>query len=294
MKRYTTKMVQWLSKNVPGKSFSNITILFNEKFETDFTTMAIKTACHNRGIKNGKKFPFSEAQREYIRENYAVMTYKDITYALNKKYRSSFTISQIKTYCAKIGISKNHSPVTREVIHFIRQIMPIQAVKAAELVNAKFGTSYTSKSIRQFTFQYRIKNGSFNSSETCGMKKPIYSEHIITSSANGKQYIHIKFQNKEGYKYNWKKKHIWVWEQAYGPVPDGHTIVFLDNNTLNCSIENLCLVSDQIYMNMYFHKLFSNNPEVTKAGIVVAMHRAVINEKIKAVREDRKRYNNGF
>jgi len=272
MKKYTSKMIRWLSKNVPGKCFREATVLFNEKFGTDCTALAIKTACHRSGIKNGKKFPFSEKQEKYIRENYSNMTYKDIAGALNKKYRTSFTRSQISMFCVRKGLSKNHSPITDDIICFIKKIMPIYAAKAAELVNAKFGTSYTKNFILQFMVRHGIKNGLFNSSEICARKRTVYSERIMITTNNGKPYIYIKFQNsgttKEGCKRDWKKKHLWVWEQAHGPIPDGHTIVFLDNDTLNCALENLCLVNDQVYMNMYFNKLFSNNPEITKTGIV--------------------------
>ena len=38
-------------------------------------------------------------------------------------------------------------------------------------------------------------------------------------------------------------KHRWVWEQAHGPIPKGYNIMFRDGNRLNCSLDNLELVS---------------------------------------------------
>lgn len=40
-------------------------------------------------------------------------------------------------------------------------------------------------------------------------------------------------------------KHRWVWEQANGPIPEGSNITFRDGNRLNCSLDNLELVSRQ-------------------------------------------------
>lgn len=40
-------------------------------------------------------------------------------------------------------------------------------------------------------------------------------------------------------------KHRWVWEQANGPIPKGYNIMFRDGNRLNCSLDNLELVSRQ-------------------------------------------------
>lgn len=34
-------------------------------------------------------------------------------------------------------------------------------------------------------------------------------------------------------------KHRWLWEQAHGPVPEGHVLVFLDGDRRNCVLENL-------------------------------------------------------
>ena len=40
-------------------------------------------------------------------------------------------------------------------------------------------------------------------------------------------------------------KHRYVWEQANGPVPDGHVITFADGNHTNCDLSNLQLISKQ-------------------------------------------------
>lgn len=42
---------------------------------------------------------------------------------------------------------------------------------------------------------------------------------------------------------NWVPLHHHVWEQANGPIPDNHAVIFLDNNTENCNLKNLKCVS---------------------------------------------------
>jgi len=280
MRKYAPEMTQWLSENVPGFSFREIAPLFNKRFNANLTALQIKTVCQKRGIKNGKKFVFSKAQQKYIVDNYANMTYKNISDNLNITFSTTFKKSQVSAFCEKTGLSKNHSPVSEDIINYVRHIMPIYAAKAAKLVNAKFGTSYTAHSINGFTHRHGIKNGLHNSSETCGRKNPVFSERISISNT-GKKYIYIKFQNSGICARDWKKKHIWVWEQAHGPVPDGYIIVFLDGNSLNCNLENLCLANDREYMNMYHGKLFSNDPELTKIGLAIVRLREDIYENLK-------------
>ena len=58
---FTPKMIQWLSKNIPGKTYSEAANLFNIRFNTSFTSRQIKGACVHRGIKAGRK------GKEYIK-----------------------------------------------------------------------------------------------------------------------------------------------------------------------------------------------------------------------------------
>ncbi|KAB1440353.1 HNH endonuclease signature motif containing protein [Pseudodesulfovibrio senegalensis] len=44
-------------------------------------------------------------------------------------------------------------------------------------------------------------------------------------------------------KRNYRYKHLVVWEEANGPVPDGMYIRFLDGDKTNCSLDNLVMVS---------------------------------------------------
>ena len=68
----------------------------------------------------------------------------------------------------------------------------------------------------------------------------------------------------------WKPKHRIVWETANGSVPKGHTIIFADGNRLNISIDNLLMVTRAQLAIMNKRGLISNEPEATKAGILVA------------------------
>ncbi len=43
----------------------------------------------------------------------------------------------------------------------------------------------------------------------------------------------------------WRYKHHLVWEEAHGPMPEGHVICFADNNGLNCELSNLLLLSKE-------------------------------------------------
>lgn len=43
----------------------------------------------------------------------------------------------------------------------------------------------------------------------------------------------------------WKQYHLWLWEQANGPVPEGMIIVFKNKDTMDCRLDNLEMISQQ-------------------------------------------------
>lgn len=62
--------------------------------------------------------------------------------------------------------------------------------------------------------------------------------HDHTNRHGGKTYKYIRLS-----KGKWKQLHVKVWEDANGPVPKGHAVVFKDGNTMNIVLDNLELVT---------------------------------------------------
>lgn len=67
--------------------------------------------------------------------------------------------------------------------------------------------------------------------------------------------------------YNWEKKHLLVWRKANGDIPKGCKVVFLNNDTLDCRLENLYLTTDAVHMMMIKYGWYSENPEITKTAL---------------------------
>ena len=66
---------------------------------------------------------------------------------------------------------------------------------------------------------------------------------------------------------NWVAKHRLVWSRAYGEIPEGHMVLFLDGNRENFNIENLYCTSRKITYTLVRNKWFSDNPELTLTAI---------------------------
>lgn len=96
---------------------------------------------------------------------------------------------------------------------------------------------------------------------------PIGTERI---GSNGR--IMVKVSNiptsreTKNHSLNWTEKGRYVWEQHHGKIPEGHNIVYLDGNPLNCDISNLeCTsISIQGKVSMSFNGC---TPEIKRCAI---------------------------
>ncbi len=77
----------------------------------------------------------------------------------------------------------------------------------------------------------------------------------------------------------WVLKHRYIWEQNYGPIPEGHIVIFLDGNIRNFSIDNLAMIS--CAENAIINKLGLryDDPELTKIGVQISKLKILIAEK---------------
>ena len=87
----------------------------------------------------------------------------------------------------------------------------------------------------------RFKKGHTPANKGRKMSPEMYERCSSTMfrKGNGHKYLYVRIA--EG---KWMPKHILIWQQANGPVPDGHNIIFRDGDTQNCVLENLECISD--------------------------------------------------
>lgn len=105
--------------------------------------------------------------------------------------------------------------------------------------------------------------------------KQIGAERIRKTGSQGKLMWFVKVsdelcggENKYKAPYQWRKKHICVWESIHGPVPTGFNITFLNQNTLDCSPDNLYPISKATNMLMTKYGWFSTSRTLTKTAIM--------------------------
>ena len=145
--------------------------------------------------------------------------------------------------------------------------------KLTEMFNEHFGTNLKVTAIRAFAKRNGLKNGldgKFQKGQVShnkGKKMPpeIYEKAKATMFRKGQRpprwrpcgserisrdgYIEVKVDGTR----RWQLKQRIVWENAYGKIPSGHTLLFLDGDKTNCELSNLKLItrSELLIMNRY-------------------------------------------
>jgi len=206
---------------------------------------------------------FTPEIRAAIKENLGKATHAEIAEILNKKFNTNFNKQSIDNYVLQKGFSYKFDPA---IPGYIRSLMPLALNDVTALVNKKFNTAYCRNAIGGIMNRYGIRNGLRN--HISKNKIPINEERACI--VYHKPTLRVK--TAEGF----ILKHRLIWEKAYGPIPKHHCLIFLNGDTLDCTLENLALVTRNELAIMAHSGLFSTDREITKAGIAIAKHRCTI------------------
>lgn len=173
---------------------------------------------------------------EYLTEITPGKSYKEIRTLMCDRFPSRFEVGQIKSAISRYGLHTG-----RKEGGFKKGHTPYNK-----------GTKGVSKP----------NKGCFAKGHRGIRRRPIGSEYIDPKRGIA--------QVKVGEPNIWKYKHRVIWEEANGPIPDDHCIIFLDGDKTNVTLGNLALVSRLLSGHMTGNGLFDTNPEVTKSGTILA------------------------
>ena len=244
----------------------DLTRAFNRKYRQARTEESMHSALHNHGIRCGRKQGdmlygsrlriFTEKQIQFIRDNYAGRSGKEMTAIFNNRFGAGMTVQQIKTAVHNRGITSGRSGC------FPKGHRPWNYGSKGQGLTGRSKTSF--------------KPGNIPPN-----RKPLWSERV--DSKDG--FILIKVPQKDpyrGFPTRYKHKHVYCWEQANGPVPEGMVVSFVDGNNKHWQIKNLMLITraELLQMNKIGYK---NAPDEIKPSILAL---AKLKTKMGAIRRE--------
>ena len=209
-----------------------------------------------------------------LKNLFGFSSYAEAARAYRRKFGIDISVPALKNHCRyKLGIQKprneNYRHITDEQADWIRRVYPkLGVIKTRELWNDRYRDNLSCTCIKQIA--RRICNvvvnpdvataNKLNAAHKKGSKRATRSigdtrmecGRLVMKAADGE----------------WKSAGRCIWEKEYGSIPEGYALVALDGNTSNIQLENLEIVPWNYLGKLQRNGFFSNDPEVTKTGIV--------------------------
>ena len=243
-------------------------------------------------------------QIEFLRTAYMKMNVRDLSRAFNRKFDTKKTECALKSalkkhgiLCGRTGRDRLISPrriYSDEQVQFVRDNCPHMPKKELlKRFNARFGTEITLSKLKALMANRKVNSGrtgcfpkghrpwnygtkgqgltgpnkkSFKKGNIPPNRKPLWHERICSKDG----FILMKVPEKNpytGFPTRYKHKHVWVWEQEHGPVPDGHVVFFIDGDKTNCVPGNLMLIQRAELLRLNQHG-YKDAPEELKPSIL--------------------------
>lgn len=256
-RRYPKEVHDFIRSNVEGRTTRELTDMVNKNFDVGMTASQIKSYKQNHKLKSGTPCglpkghysdTFPEPVAKFIGENYKGVGGKEMAERLNRKFGTSYTTKQLSAYY------KNHGLNSGLTGRFEKGHVPPNKGK----------NGYHSPGSEKGWFQkgHEPKN-----------KTPIGTIHKRSDG-----YLWEKYGPGP---LDWKPYHQLVWERTHGPQPEGHVIIFKDNDRNNCSPDNLELITMAESLEMTRAGLRSTIPSHTETGLLIARVKIASNNKKK-------------
>lgn len=192
--------------------------------------------------RQSKQRKWTDKHLEFIRQN-VVNTEKDLQKLFNDEFGLNVSVSVIENLKHQAGVKSG-------------------------LVGGRFEKGMVSHSKGKKWDEFMPKESQLRSLQTCFKKgnipanhKPVGTERV---RADGHVWVKVAEPNK------WREKRKIVYEQAFGKIPKGYKLIFLDGNYSNIVPENLTIVTSGVECILNKRHLLSTDAELTKSGILIA------------------------
>lgn len=190
---------------------------------------------------------YTEDERAFFQEFVPGHTYKEIQGAFRSRFGWDITIGQVKGYMA------NHKINSGTKGRFEKGHVPAN--------KGRKGTCPAGCAKSWFRQGHTPKN-----------HRPVGSERV---SKDG--YIEVKV----GEPGRWRLKHRVVWEKAFGKIPPGKCVIFLNGDKTDVRVENLAIIDRNVNVRLNQSGLRYQDADSTRAAIEVGVLLAEIGKAKK-------------
>lgn len=185
---------------------------------------------------------YSEEQRAFFRTYVPGHTYKEIAEEFTRRFPDvEMTVKKLQSYIKNHGLNTGHTG------RFQKGHVPANKGKKGYWASG-------------------AEKGWYRKGHVPKNHLPVGSERQRTNKGRNRTDVYVKVAEPN----KWVLKNRLVWEKAFGPIPKGKIVMFLNGDTTDCRIENLVCVDRKISTRINQLGLKSADPEVTRTFIAMA------------------------
>ena len=202
---------------------------------------------------------YTEEQNKFITEHYLEMNYSELAKLFNKTFGKNVSAKAMANKIQNLGLKKGYkrtSMFTEDADAFlIENAMNFTSGQLSEMLQERFGFSAAKSTISEHLSELGVHRGN------CYRPKgyldpaclPIGTERIQ------KKTVMVKVG----------QPNVWVTKARFimGHDPKTHVAIFLDGNSLNCTPENIVVVSKKIHARLAKNGWLNSSNEVILTGI---------------------------
>lgn len=268
---YTREMDDWLRHNFALLKMSELKSAFDAAFGTDASLSGLCQHANNTlNLKKANQHKYTEAELEYIDRCIGEgMSWKKITCCFNERFGCHLPLNAIK--CAGISHRLTHDVVkgvrfTKEEEDWLRENVP--------------GSMCWNDVAARFQQAFGVTKGQFALRSKCRQMQPrVYINGGTTGHHAGQITWNLTPEGTErtrsgkwDYQYikvgdNWVPKQKVLYEQAFGKLPEGFFVIFLDGNKRNFDLDNLYPVNRSIHAHMCQNNWYTDSREHTLTAL---------------------------
>lgn len=234
---------------------NDLAAAFNTQFDLNKSVGAIKALLKNYKIVSGRKcgsikgarLSLTPKQVRFLERNYKNYSQTELTIRFNHKFETDKKQSQIVCFI------RNHKIKSGRTGCFDKGHNPWNA--------GTKGLCHGSST-------------SFKKGNVPGNSRALgYERYDNRKDPDKENYVWVKVAEPNPYtgaKTRFRQKHVVVWEQNHGPVPQGSAVIFRDGNTMNCELGNLELVTRAELLRLNQYRFKDQLPEIKPALLTMA------------------------
>lgn len=249
-------------------------------------------------------YKYPQEVHDFVKEWAPKLRDRDLAKACNAALGTNFTAQSMKGFRGNHGYRNSRKKWTSEecwkyqtrypqgMYEFIRDnFWGVSSAKLAEMVNERFGTSFSPSAMNQFRYRHGIRSGClgrYQKSHEPGNKgkagRPLMPVGAIVKKRDGS--LFRKKQMEGSLRERWEPLHRAVWEEHNGPIPEGMVVSFKNGDKGDVDISNLMLLTREECLELNRSGLRFDERELTEAGLTVARLKIKTRQRKRRIKEE--------